>query len=216
MAYRTTRTHPRLAECRIRRYAVALAVLAWLAGAPVLAQTGLAQVDRVIGEPVSLADARTLAAADPYQFQWWALGLVHARPTEQKKGADKGIDGRLYFHEGDTSQTKQIVISVKAGKLHAPYVRDLRGVMEREQAEMSVLLSLEEPTAKMRTEAASAGFYASAWGKHPRLQIVTVGELLDGQKLDAPPPRQTSVTFKRAPRAKTKTAKSLDLDLGKD
>ena len=68
----------------------------------------------------------------------------------------------------------------------------------------------------MRTEAASAGFYASAWGKHPRLQIVTVGELLDGQKLDAPPPRQISVTFKRAPRAKTKTAKNLDLDLGKD
>ena len=67
----------------------------------------------------------------------------------------------------DTNQTKQIVISVKAGKLHAPYVRDLRGVMEREQAEMSVLLSLEEPTAKMRTEAASAGFYASAWEKHP-------------------------------------------------
>ena len=134
----------------------------------------------------------------------------------KKKEADKGIDGRLYFHEGDTSQTKQIVISVKAGKLHAPYVRDLRGVMEREQAEMSVLLSLEEPTAKMRTEAASSGFYASAWRKHPRLQIVTVGELLDGQKLDAPPPRQTSVTFKRAPRAKTKTAKNLDLDLGKD
>ena len=113
-------------------------------------------------------------------------------------------------------RNQQIVISVKAGKLHAPYVRDLRGVMEREQAEMSVLLSLEEPTAKMRTEAASAGFYASAWGKHPRLQIVTVGELLDGQKLDAPPPRQTSVTFKRAPLAKTKTTKSLNLDLGKD
>ena len=48
MGHRTTRTHPRLAKCRIGRYAVALAVLAWLAGAPVLAQTGTAQVDRVI------------------------------------------------------------------------------------------------------------------------------------------------------------------------
>ena len=160
----------------------------------------------VIGEPASLPDARTLAAADPYQFQWWALSLVHARPAEQKKGADKGIDGRLYFHEGDTGKTKQVVISVKAGKLHAPYVRDLRGVIEREQAEMGVLLSLEIPTAKMRTEAASAGFYESAWGKHPRLQIVTVGELLDGRKLDAPPPRQTSVTFKRAPKARGTSA----------
>ena len=158
----------------------------------------------VIGEPVSQPDAAALAASDPYQFQWWALGLVGARPAEGKKGADKGIDGRIYFHDGATGSTKQIVISVKAGKLHAPYVRDLRGVIEREQAEMGVLLCLQSPTAKMRTEAASAGFYDSAWGKHPRLQIVTVGELLDGYKLDAPPPRQTSVTFKRAPRVTPK------------
>jgi site-specific DNA-methyltransferase (adenine-specific) len=49
----------------------------------------------VQGEPVSVPDAQTLAATDPWQFQWWALGLVGARPTEQKKGADKGLDGRL-------------------------------------------------------------------------------------------------------------------------
>ena len=71
---------------------------------------------------------------------------------------------------------------------------------------MGVLLSLETPTAKMRTEAASAGFYESAWGTHPRLQILTVGELLEGKTLDAPPPRQTSVTFKRAPKATEQAA----------
>ena len=71
---------------------------------------------------------------------------------------------------------------------------------------MGVLLSLENPTAKMRTEAASAGFYESPWGRHPRLQLVPVGELLDGRKLDAPPPRQTGVTFKRAPKARGKAA----------
>ncbi|MCK4790711.1 MAG: hypothetical protein KAV87_43650, partial [Desulfobacteraceae bacterium] len=53
----------------------------------------------VIGEPTALSDAKALAEQDPYQFQWWALGLVGARPVEQKKGADKGIDGRLYFHD---------------------------------------------------------------------------------------------------------------------
>ena len=175
----------------------------------------VADTYEVIGEPVSLADARTLAEADPYQFQWWALGLIGARPVDQKKGADKGVDGRVFFHdEGPRGKTKQIVISVKAGKLHAPYVRDLRGVMERENAEMGVLLTLEQPTAKMRTEAASAGFYESAWGTHPRLQIVTVGELLDGRQLSAPPPRQTSVTFKRAPRAAGDGPESLKLNLG--
>lgn len=166
----------------------------------------------VVGEPVSQPDAAALAASDPYQFQWWALGLVGARPAEGKKGADKGIDGRVYFHDSATGKTKQIVISVKAGKLHAPYVRDLRGVMEREHAEMGVLLSMGQPTAKMRTEAASAGFYESPWGKHPRLQILTVGELLDGKKLDAPPPRQTNVTFKRAPKALLRVAEKPRLD----
>ena len=163
------------------------------------------QTYQVIGEPASVPDAEALAASDPYQFQWWALGLVGARPVEGKKGADQGIDGRIYFHDGDTGKTKQIVLSVKAGKLHAPYVRDLRGVVEREHAALGVLLTLNAPTKAMRTEAASAGFYASPWGQHPRVQILTVGELLAGKKLDVPPPRQTSLTYKRAPKALKKT-----------
>ena len=65
------------------------------------------QTYQVIGEPVSVPDAEALAASDPYQFQWWALGLVGARPAEGKKGADQGIDGRIYFHDGDTAKTKQ-------------------------------------------------------------------------------------------------------------
>jgi len=71
----------------------------------------------VKGEPVSVPDAQALADTKPYQFQWWALGLVGARPVEQKKGADKGIDGRLYFHdeEDKRGKTKQVVLSVKAG-----------------------------------------------------------------------------------------------------
>lgn len=164
----------------------------------------------VVGEPVSVPDAEVLAASDPYQFQWWALGLVGARPAEGKKGADQGIDGRIYFHEGD-GKTQQIVLSVKAGKLHAPYVRDLRGVVEREKAAIGVLLTLDEPTKAMRTEAASAGFYKSPWGTHPKLQIVTVGDLLEGRKLDAPPSRQTSVTYKRAPKAAQKAAEQRDI-----
>jgi DNA modification methylase len=164
---------------------------------------GIEETYNVIGEPVSIADAEALAVSDPYQFQWWALGLVGARPAEGKKGADQGIDGRIYFHEGDTANTtKQIILSVKAGKLHAPYVRDLRGVMEREKAAISVLLTLDEPTRAMKTEAASAGFYTSPWGQHPRLQIVTVGELLAGKRLNIPAIRQTGATFKRAPKVK--------------
>ncbi len=94
--------------------------------------------------------------------------------------------------------------SVKAGALHANYVRDLRGVVEREKAAIGVLIAMNEPTKPMRSEAASAGFYESPWGsKHPRVQILTVGELLEGKAIDAPPSRDIR-TFKKAPRAKGK------------
>lgn len=140
----------------------------------------------VMGEPTTADDAEQLAKDDPYQFQWWALGLIGARPSEGKKGADKGIDGRLFFFDEGGSKPKQAIVSVKAGKLHATYVRDLVGVIQREQAELGVLISFHEPTQPMRTEAASAGFYQSPWGNHPKIQLVTVGQLLAGHKLDMP------------------------------
>jgi DNA modification methylase len=169
----------------------------------------------VIGEPEALPDAVTLAAQDPYQFQWWALGLVGARPVEQKKGADQGIDGRLYFHgeQRKGGKTKQIILSVKGGKPKLSELRDLRGVIEREQAQIGVLISLREPTQPIRTEAAKAGFYTSPWGQHPRLQLLTVEELLEGKGIDYP--RHVNVTFKAAPKATPTEATTLALPWGK-
>ncbi len=159
---------------------------------------------RVIGEPVSVSDAQVLADSDPYQFQWWALGLVGARPVEQKKGADKGIDGRLYFHDEGNGRTKQIILSVKAGHASVAHVRDLRGVIERETADIGVLISMHEPTQPMRTEAASAGYYTSPWAgeRYPRLQVLTVGELLQGGRINYPR-YAGNVTFKKAPKNNT-------------
>jgi DNA modification methylase len=157
---------------------------------------------RVVGEPVSLPDAKVLAEQDPYQFQWWALGLVGARPVEQKRGADRGIDGRIFFFDDPRMlKSKQIVLSVKSGGVSVKDVRDLRGVVEREKAEMGVLITLEASTKQMRAEAAGAGFYTSPWGKHSRLQILSVEELLGGKRIDYPPPSQVNATFKKAPRA---------------
>jgi DNA modification methylase len=99
----------------------------------------------VIGEPTDFAGAERLAAEDKYQFQWWALGQVGARPAEQKKGADRGIDGRLYFHDDESGQSKQILFSVKAGGVTVSQVRDFRGTLEREKAEIGVFLCFEEP-----------------------------------------------------------------------
>ena len=108
---------------------------------------------KVVGEPVSVPDAAALAASDQYQFQWWALGLVGARPVEGKKGADKGIDGKIVFQGDEAGKFQIAILSVKAGHVTANHVRDLRGVVEREKAAMGVLISMEAPTKPMQTEA---------------------------------------------------------------
>ncbi len=171
----------------------------------------VAKAYKLVGEPVSVPDAAELAKEDPYQFQWWALGLVGARRTEERRGADQGIDGRLLFHD-DTgaSRTKEIILSVKSGHVTVSQLRDLRGVIDRERAEIGVLLCLEDVTKPMRTEAASAGFYKSPWGNHPRLQILTIAELLEGKGIDYPH-AAGNITFKRAPRAETPIPEQMEL-----
>jgi DNA modification methylase len=165
----------------------------------------------VIGEPTTAEDAAALAESDKYQFQYWALGLVGARPAtqDQKKGADKGIDGRLYFHDGG-DKTRQVIFSVKGGKLKADDVRALDAVVRREKADIGVLLSFDAPTKPMRADAASMGFYDSPWGKHPRLQLLTVAELLAGASVDYPKTAGVNQTYKQAPRQLKKVAEQRD------
>jgi hypothetical protein len=145
---------------------------------------------------------RAKDVSDPYQFQWWALGLVGARPVEQKKGADKGIDGRIVFQGDKPGTFESVVLSVKAGKTGSAHVRDLKGVLEREKAAIGVLISMQEPPGPMKMEAVTAGFYESAlWGqKYPKIQLFTVAELLAGKKVEMPPIRQVGATFKKAPK----------------
>ncbi|MCG3197641.1 MAG: hypothetical protein GHCLOJNM_02129 [bacterium] len=174
----------------------------------------------VIGEPVSLPDAEALAKQDSWQFQWWALGLVGARPVEQKKGADRGIDGRLFFHDEGHGKTKQVILSVKAGHTTVQHIRDLRGVLDRERAEIGVLLTMQEPTKPMKAEAASAGFYESkgvgfAGHQYPRLQILSIEDLLQGKGVEYPSFRHSNVTFKKARKAEApekRRGKQLKMD----
>jgi hypothetical protein len=129
--------------------------------------------------------------------------------VQEKKGADQGIDGRLYFHD-EKGQTKLVVLSAKAGHTNPSHVRDLRGVVEREKAALGVLFSLQEPTRPMKAETASAGCYSSpGWNKsYPRIQLLTVRELLAGKGIDYPP---SNVTFKKAPKATEEKPVSLPL-----
>ncbi len=154
----------------------------------------------VIGEPVDLAGARDLAQRDKYQFQWWALDRLGAQPVSgRKKGADLGIDGVIPFFAGPKEDYKRALVSVKGGEhVGVGMVRDLVGVLEREKEPIGVLLTLEPPTQPMVTEAASAGFYHNDfWDKdYPRVQILTVEEMLSGKRPDVP---STRSPFAQAP-----------------
>jgi DNA modification methylase len=158
----------------------------------------------VVGEPADVAGATALAKQDRYQFQWWALGKIRARPftEERKKGADSGIDGKLFFREKEGGPVKSIVIQVKSGGLKLSEIRDFGRVIEREKAQLGVMITLEEPTRDMRTEAASMGYYKPEYrlsddDKYDRYQILTTRDLFEGKQPAYPPFR--NVTFKAAP-----------------
>jgi SAM-dependent methyltransferase len=170
----------------------------------------------VIGEPTTVADAARLAEENPYQFQWWITDKAGGgRPEEKKKGADQGVDGLIYFSEGDGKPAAKIVLSVKAGHVTSAHVDQLRGVIEKQGAAMGALLTLHPPTGPMVSAAAAAGFYTSPWGQHARLQILTAEQLLDGARIDYPRVQGGNVTFAQAPKAKKKKAETRQLPLGR-
>ena len=159
---------------------------------------------QVDGEPADVGSARALWEQDPFQFQFWAVSLLEAQPqSEQRRGADRGIDGLLYFIDGPRRTSHKIVVQVKGGRVSSPQVRDLKGVVEREQAALGLFISLDEPTRDMRTEAASGGLYHSdIWQKdYPKIQIRTIAELLEGKGFEIPPHPPTLQAATRVRRA---------------
>jgi len=147
----------------------------------------------VSGIPASVEQAEALFRKDPIQFQHWLVERVGGFPT-QKKGADNGIDGRLYFETREG--LKEAVLSVKGGSIRPTDVRDLRGVLSREgNAEMAAFLTLREPTQAMRIEAASAGCYEYNGMPYDRMQILSVADILEGKKeLKTPSKVRTKVS----------------------
>jgi DNA modification methylase len=160
----------------------------------------------VIGDPKDVASAEALAQKDAdgrYQFQWWAVGLVGGRPAQdKKKGKDSGIDGYIYFFDDNSGKAKKIILQVKSGNVKSGDIRDLKGVVEREKAEIGGFITLKPATRDMQKEAVAAGFYSAQFGNFPKIQILTIEELLDGKTLHYP--HMNVATFKRAER-QTKT-----------
>jgi site-specific DNA-methyltransferase (adenine-specific) len=163
---------------------------------------------KVIGEPEDIESARQLAHESQhdgrYQFQWWALSLVRARPEggeagskRGKKGSDRGIDGVINFIDDGSGKPKRVLVQVKSGHVKSGDIRDLVGTLQREGAAIGVFITLEAATSDMEREALSAGFYHSEGFNrdYPRLQILTIAELLGGAQIKMP---AAYGTFKQA------------------
>jgi site-specific DNA-methyltransferase (adenine-specific) len=166
---------------------------------------------KVVGEPEDLTGAAELAKQDKYQFQWWAVHKTGGQPYgEKKKGADSGIDGYLYYMD-EKDKIKKAIISVKGGgNVSVAMIRDLGHVIEREKADIGVFITLEKPTRPMLEEAAMMGFYHSPLGRdYPRLQILTIEEIIGGKTPDIPPWIAPITAPGQAKKAQGKTARML-------
>ena len=152
------------------------------------------------GVPKSVDGARELFESDPHQFQNWAVEYGGGFCSGTQSG-DRGVDGRIHFETVDG--LRNMVISVKGGRLQPAYVRELRGVLARDDAsKLAGFICLEKPTPGMLREAAEAGMYEYQGKPYERLQIRTIDDLLDGRGFDTPTQvrtldwmRQTEMAF---------------------
>ncbi len=148
----------------------------------------------IVGEPRGLMDAEHLAASEPHQFQFWITQKIGGQPYQGgRKGADRGIDGYIYYtrneaHAGKSS-TAAAIISVKAGRnIGVAMVRELKGVLQREKADIGIFVCVATPTREMEREAAAAGIWTDPVTRidYPRLQLFTLADLFQGRQPSVP------------------------------
>jgi len=176
----------------------------------------------VDGEPADEAAALALAERDKYQFQFWAVAKLGgtSRSGENRKGADRGVDGVLTFPDVAPGKAppdiepRRVVISVKGGQTGPAHVRELAGTVEANDAAIGVLVTIHPPTREMERAAAEAGLYKSNWGdgaSYPRIQVITAGDIVRGARINMPartgvaidvPAMRGRPRYQPAPRAK--------------
>ncbi len=146
------------------------------------------------GIPKDYAGAEKLAEKDKYAFQDWAITLIEANPPggESKKGADSGIDGIILFRDkvdfdNPNPRLRKILVQVKGGHHTRANISTLIGDIGREDAPMGVFITLNEPTAEMKKEAALAGEYKYSDGvSFPKIQILSIKDWFNGKRVILP------------------------------
>ncbi len=160
------------------------------------------------GIPRDVGSAQALFQRSPFDFERWAVSLVNGQPNEKQVG-DRGIDGVVGFNVDTRGNIGRALVSVKGGKQIGPqFVRDLLGTVQTQAAEMGLLITMNEPTRGMIDAADHAGTYL--WPVNaavfPKIQILTVQQLLDGQRPKMPPALLPYIAARRGEAASAQLA----------
>lgn len=140
----------------------------------------------LFGRPEDAEDAKALAARDWLEFQKWAVMALGGLPKD-RPGADGGIDGVIRYHRIGLEQPNRAIVSVKGGvHVGVDAIHKLKSVVDREAAELGVLVCLDKPTTPMVREALSAGEVGPTSRRVPKIQIVPVGKLFERYPVDFP------------------------------
>lgn len=152
-------------------------------GKGVLDQIKLNGIPKDMESAIALANKKDDRTRKEFE-KWAVLTYSNNRAIiNQKKGADKGIDGIAYF-QGENDDPEKIILQVKSGKVKSGEIRDLQGTVTLEQAALGIFITLEEPTKDMIKTAKAAGIYQNKFMSQScdRIQIVTIREILESNK----------------------------------
>jgi DNA modification methylase len=141
------------------------------------------------GVPRDIEAAQALFDANAFDFERWAVTLISGQPNEKQVG-DKGIDGVIRFPMNRDDVATSLV-SVKGGRqLNPGMVRDLHGTVERQRAEMGVLVTLAPATRGMVEEAKHSGTYTDEFSGtvYPKIQLISIAEIMSGTRPAMPTP----------------------------
>ena len=143
------------------------------------------------GVPRNVEGAQQLWERDKYHFQKWAVELAEGFVTNRRT-ADGGIDGRLYFDGDQGDNLESMILEVKGGKsVTQNDLRGLRGALADSGALMAGLI-IQHPLGatkerNFKREMVRAGSITIRGRDFPKMQLMTVEELIEGKRFDTPP-----------------------------
>ncbi len=163
------------------------------------------------GIPEDMTGAVALFKHNALEFERWVVMRLDGTPNERQVG-DRGVDGVIRFLIDAKGAVGRALISVKGGATNPGHIRDLIGTIQSQHAEMGVFVCMNEPTKGMREAANHSGVFTHPRDKktYPRVQIVTVQDLLNG---DGPRLPVTEIPYMQAQKRSTKGAGQYALDL---